>query len=366
MASGSIVLTSNVTGSDKACYDRVAGPSANTARSLYISDNADVLKQAAEQKWEIVPVPKHADRRLLARLPKAMPFAVVPYDSEHAIVWCDANIGCDMKLFESSFPAHVDMVRVSHPSNHTVAEEAAAVRSLRLDLNSSIDRVMDAISHHGFHDEIGLTACGFSMRLHPARPHVMKMGGTWWRGMHICRRDQLSFDYSRWKHKVVSVGVPVYSQLRRRRHQIRTHASKNKGLPRDAYTIAVRWSLVGNVGNYEQLDDASLSTSGTVHEFMQPGWTVVVCGSVEHVHRVLKYRPDAFIILVVGTGCAPDALTSVANHNLCEGIITTTDSNYEVVKSVSHYIGELVRLPDRSSLDGIIRTFENKFELYPI
>lgn len=103
----------------------------------------------------------------------------------------------------AKLPADIDIGLFRHPHRDNVYDEAEACIAYRKDKEEVIEKQMDRYQDEGF-DGKNLSACILMVRRNTSR--LQEFEAMWWGEVNrgSCR-DQLSFDYCRWK-----LGMPVY------------------------------------------------------------------------------------------------------------------------------------------------------------
>lgn len=106
----------------------------------------------------------------------------------------------------------VDVATFAHPHRDCIYDEAVAVLEMGKDVPETVMPQMDRYRADGFPSHYGLHACTLMLRRNT--PAMREFERLWWgevyRGSH---RDQLSFDYIRWKldFKVGTIPGDVFS-----------------------------------------------------------------------------------------------------------------------------------------------------------
>lgn len=111
------------------------------------------------------------------------------------------------KLIEF-LPPGIDIACFAHPHRETVYEEAAACVRWHKDSKDTIDKQMRGYEHDGFPEkDTRLSACTLLVRRNT--PRLREFEAMWWGEVraYSCR-DQLSFDYCRWKLGIEVAYIP--------------------------------------------------------------------------------------------------------------------------------------------------------------
>lgn len=371
-------------------YDADIIPPLFQGQSYYVTDNVAIATRAQDAGWNpiVVDPVSTTNNKLLARLGKAMPQVFVSADDEHpveSIAWLDANVRKKGRRGKgrrgkgrrgkgrrgkgrrkpASLPEipNADMVGLRHQGRNSIRQEASTVIGKGVELASHVERVMGILAQRKYPDT-RLTTCFYSVRLKPFDARVLKFGGTWWRGMHLCRRDQITFDYAIWKHRVLLQRESA-STIKRRSHNHKNGQKRIRHV-RPALTIVERLSFVEHpeMGNTRLITDLP-SVSPAQH--MVPGWTLVVCGSPDQVDRVIRWRADAMIVLVqqADAELGPDVL-ELLHNNLIEGIVLSAPSQLEQAQAVSHYCGTRHLCATPAELPQVLASVGTALEALPI
>ncbi|MCX6329092.1 MAG: DUF616 domain-containing protein [Bacteroidia bacterium] len=112
--------------------------------------------------------------------------------------------------------SHVDLTKqiniLKHPCRKCIYVEAEIVKQLKLDYSEVIDAQMERYHQMGFPENFGLSACGIIGRW--TNSITEKFEKAWWNEViHGSLRDQLSFDFVRWKQPNVSINWIDYNIL---------------------------------------------------------------------------------------------------------------------------------------------------------
>jgi GT2 family glycosyltransferase len=83
--------------------------------------------------------------------------------------------------------------------NGTIKNEAKEILKNKFEIQENIDKIFDLIKQDGFKDDIGSTETSILIRNHE---NLKEFSKDWKDKIYICIRDQMSFDYLLWKHKI--------------------------------------------------------------------------------------------------------------------------------------------------------------------
>lgn len=122
-----------------------------------------------------------------------------PFPDAQFTVWHGGNI--QLKVDPDKFISLLgndDIMAFKHPHRKCLYQEAKICKDWKLDDSGIIDAQMSRYQKEGFPSNYGLTSCWFLVRRNNER--VREFNHMWWN--EVSRgsvRDQLSFDYVRWK-----------------------------------------------------------------------------------------------------------------------------------------------------------------------
>lgn len=190
-------------------YDRLRtlrASCASPARQVAFLDAATRSATMSAGNWEVRDVDLHDDDDpLRAKRPKFMPELYFP-DAEYSL-WIDGNVALihpyDIRRLIDEFLGEADICVARHHARICLDQEARVCRRRRLDSELVIDRQTARYRREGFPAGYGLHELPVVLRRHTDA--VRAFDRLWWQEMGDGSwRDQLSFDYVRWK-----TGVPV-------------------------------------------------------------------------------------------------------------------------------------------------------------
>ena len=78
-------------------------------------------------------------------------------------------------------------------------DEGDVVVKKKLETFENVRTIVEEMNKNNFKDNIGLTETNILIRNHKV---IKDFNNDWCRCINICRRDQISFDYLLYKHKV--------------------------------------------------------------------------------------------------------------------------------------------------------------------
>lgn len=139
------------------------------------------------------------------RMIKTCPQAYLPLNYTKSI-YIDGNIIFKKKMFKkdvNKLLENHDIVCYNHPGDRgnppTVLAEMNAILKHHVEKKENLDKIMDILKENNFPDNIGLTETCILVRNHS---NIYNFSKEWCELIQICIRDQMSFDYLLWKHKI--------------------------------------------------------------------------------------------------------------------------------------------------------------------
>lgn len=149
--------------------------------------------------WEIREVVRaHADPRRASRHPKMMPYKYFP-ETEYTI-YLDGNVRLlrTPALVIKDLLQKEDVALFPHSQRVCIYQEAKKCIEYKKADPATVAEQMEYYRAEGFPPEFGLTACWVIIRRNT--PEVQRFGEVWWEEyLRFSQRDQLSFDFVRWR-----------------------------------------------------------------------------------------------------------------------------------------------------------------------
>ena len=176
------------------------------------SDNVDFIVFSdtpiqAPSFYEIRSLPQGVgDVIRAARYPRMNSHLVL--DEYDITVYVDGNtmiVHPDIRSYVENILSDVPQAQFIHNERNCIFSEAEKCKYQKIDSPEIIDRHMDVYRAEGMPENFGLGNTNIIFR-RQSDPLVQRANELWWKEYHErgSRRDQLSFDYVRWK-----VGLPV-------------------------------------------------------------------------------------------------------------------------------------------------------------
>jgi len=181
------------------------------------------LKPAKGWTQRLIHLKSEVDLRRASRVPKMMPHRF--FKAEYSL-YMDGNIRLltDPQILVDRYLKHTDMALFPHPERKCIYHEAKKVIAYK---KADAEQVKSQIAFYrseGYPTNFGLTACWVILRRNT--PKVQKFGELWWEVYQkFAARDQLSFDYIRWRTGVKYFPLPgnlfrkTSKHFRRSKHQ---------------------------------------------------------------------------------------------------------------------------------------------------
>lgn len=171
---------------------------------------ADSAVKAPPPPWQLRTVPAvFADPQRDARRLKALAHLFLP--EEYTVsVWVDGN--CQIEHIRADairkLLGDADMALPVHAERTCIFAEGEALLTLGLyDSPGRIARQMTAYQIAGLPRDFGLHHTNFLIRRHNT-PCCVRFGHEWWQQIHsYSKRDQLSFDFVRWKQPQCNIST---------------------------------------------------------------------------------------------------------------------------------------------------------------
>jgi hypothetical protein len=112
-------------------------------------------------------------------------------------------------MLEPFIHANYHMAMIKHWDRNCLYHEASIVKSSKIDKDITIDKQISRYRKEGFPAKFGLTATGIMIRRNTE--FINSAMNQWWNEINTnSHRDQLSFDYIRWKY-----GIDLYHMERK-------------------------------------------------------------------------------------------------------------------------------------------------------
>lgn len=162
----------------------------------------DCKKYKSNNWWS---VEKQIQRHL-----KTFPYDFLPHQYNKSI-YVDGHIELKKKFYIKDVEEYLenyDLICFDHPHRkpRKVFEEYKAVIKLKVEKKENADKILKLQKNDNFPDDIGLTETNILIRNHK---NIYDFSKEWKNCIYLCIRDQISFDYLLWKHKVNYNRLPI-------------------------------------------------------------------------------------------------------------------------------------------------------------
>lgn len=138
-----------------------------------------------------------------AKIFKILPHRYFP-NYEYSL-WIDGSVMIkDYNFYKlvDRYLKDYDIALFNHPERNCVYDELDACIKLKKDNALVMSKQINRYREMGYPDCNGLAACTIILRRHNS-PRLIQMNESWWHEIEVgSRRDQLSFNYVAWKHKI--------------------------------------------------------------------------------------------------------------------------------------------------------------------
>lgn len=167
---------------------------------LYFTDNFTLVYRCYSQN--LIPFfvdTRHKEAKLVQRDIKTRPHHFLPHFYKRS-AYLDGNLRVtNWAILNKYIDMPDSLICFEHPERRHAKDEAKKVRDQNLETKKNVDLVLQEFDQHGFKDDIGLTETNCLIRSH----HLLRaFGDEWAKKIHMCRRDQVSFDFLLFKHAV--------------------------------------------------------------------------------------------------------------------------------------------------------------------
>ena len=103
-----------------------------------------------------------------------------------------------------------DIICFSHPDRSSVLLECGEIIEQGLEKRENINKVIKNFNIHKFTDNVGLTETNVLIRNHKK---LINFNNDWKLHIEMCRRDQVSFDFLLYKHKINYLRLPFFQKI---------------------------------------------------------------------------------------------------------------------------------------------------------
>lgn len=168
---------------------------------ICFTDNPNLIYN--DNGWIIKPIPQ--DLQIFSKVKQQRLLKIIPHkylNNYDVSIWVDGNIQvrCDIE----KFLMNIDLDKYcfytrKHPSRNCIYEEGNSVIRYGKDSVKSVDSQLSSYKKEGFPKNFGLVETAIIIRKHNDKK-CMILDNMWAKELiNKSHRDQLSFDYVRWK-----------------------------------------------------------------------------------------------------------------------------------------------------------------------
>lgn len=199
----------------KVVYTCITGNYEPLDEPIVVSDGFDYVcftdsKEMHSDIWEFRPIPQELSGLTTVKKQRCIKICPHKYLPEYSLsVWVDGSVKLtgDINKFIHGKCQDGIIFIPQHPKRKCIYKEEEAVIGIKKDKKANTWPQILRYQKEGFPKDYGLVQSNIVIRKHND-PKCVEFMDHWWnevrRGSH---RDQLSFDYVRWKHKDIRVNI---------------------------------------------------------------------------------------------------------------------------------------------------------------
>jgi hypothetical protein len=159
--------------------------------------------------WELRPIPAELSKLSTVKKQRCIKINPHKYLPEYDLsIWVDGSVKLtkDVNSFIAENCSGSENVYIpQHPNRNCIYDEMDACVKQKKDIEANIAPQRRRYKAEGFPKNYGLVQSNIIIRRHN-QPDCIKLMETWWNELkNGSHRDQLSFDYARWKNRDVKV-----------------------------------------------------------------------------------------------------------------------------------------------------------------
>jgi len=141
------------------------------------------------------------DKRLTQRTIKTSCHNYLPTNYNKSI-YIDGNVIYFDNVINNLDLNEYEMICCVHPNKKKtkVIQEIEDIKANKLGRTENLNEISNIMKTNNFKDNVGLTETSFLIRKHTT--NIIKMNEEWTKMINICHRDQVSFDYLKWKYNI--------------------------------------------------------------------------------------------------------------------------------------------------------------------
>jgi hypothetical protein len=182
-----------------------------------------------DSNWEVIYTPIKISGRIQARHVKSMVHEYIP-DAEFWL-WVDSNMLLleDPHVMVENYLKNHDVCALPHPERHNFWEESVICSEFWDEEVDNIQKLVNLFYKEGY---IPNVLCETGCLLRRNTQKVKNFNKTWWEQIKICRRDQISFPYSIWKHALSLTTFPGTNSHNELRFKHKDYIPQYQGIVR--------------------------------------------------------------------------------------------------------------------------------------
>ena len=141
------------------------------------------------------------DKKLTQRTIKSSCHKYLP-TSYNKSIYIDGNVIYFDNVINNLDLNEYEMICCQHPNKKKtkVVQEIEDIKANKLASTEQLDEMLNIMKTNNFKDNVGLTETSFLIRRHTK--NIKRMNEEWTKMINVCPRDQVSFDYLKWKHNI--------------------------------------------------------------------------------------------------------------------------------------------------------------------
>ena len=153
--------------------------------------------------WKLRPIPKELDGLSEVKKQRCIKINAHKYLPEYDFsIWVDGSVKLkkDVNEFVNKNCKDAVVFIPTHPQRQCIYDEMNACIRMKKDTEANIKPQREKYLKENFPKHYGLVQSNIMMRCHN-NPDCIRLMETWWQEVkNYSHRDQLSFDYARWKN----------------------------------------------------------------------------------------------------------------------------------------------------------------------
>lgn len=205
-------------------YDKLKEPYITKGWDYFVFTNNKLHKT----KWNVKHVNIRLSNHLAARYVYINSNVFVPDYDFSIMIGGQISIDNNLDDFVSEY---IDMSKdiniMKHPCRTCIYKEAEIVIRENIAPKEEVNPQMERYRKEGMPENFGLVAAGIIAR--HKKDNIAQHEKLWWNEVkNNCHRDQLSFDYVRWKHNLCTYNYMPYQLLWSKYFSVYQHGTGRK------------------------------------------------------------------------------------------------------------------------------------------